>query len=152
NLAVHLEENSDLNFADVAFTTQAGRKGFPSRRAVVAANAQSAIRALRGAEPRSTFRGKAAAEPLAPVFLFSGQGSQYVGMCRRIYQSEPVFRENLDRCAAALLPHLQLDLREILFPEPGAEAAATEKLNQTWLTQPALFSIEYSLAEWWKSV
>jgi len=152
NLASHLEHHPDLRFADVAYTSQAGRKAFPLRRAIVATDAQAAIGALRGTEPRNSFAAKAAADSPSPVFLFSGQGSQYVGMCRDLYASEPVFRETLDRCASALLPLLQLDLREILFPTAAREEAAKEKLNQTWLTQPALFSIEYSLAQWWKSL
>ena len=152
NLAVYLSENPSHRLADVAFTLQAGRKEFPIRRAFVASDKEQAIRALRGDEPRSAIASKTAGDPPQVVFLFSGQGSQYVGMCRGLYDSEPIFRETLDRCAAALRPLLQLDLRQILFPDPADVDAAKEKLNQTWLTQPALFSIEYSLAQWWKSV
>jgi len=152
NLAAFLEEEPARRLADVAFTTQAGRKGFALRRAFVASDSQHAIRALRGQEPRQPVSGKSAADSPSVAFLFSGQGSQYAGMCRGLYLSEPVFHENLDRCATALLPLLELDLREVLFPESSEAEAAKEKLNQTWLTQPALFSIEYSLAQWWKSI
>ena len=152
NLAAHLSENPSHRLTDVAFTLQAGRKEFPIRRTFVAADKEQAIRALRGDEPRNAIASRTAGDAPQVVFLFSGQGSQYVGMCRGLYDSEPVFRENLDRCAAALRPLLQLDLRQILFPDPADVGDAKEKLNQTWLTQPALFSIEYSLAQWWKSV
>src|SRR5256885_6920677 len=152
NLASYLVDNPSLRLADVAFTLQAGRKEFPVRRSFVAADKEPAIRALRGDEPRNAMASKTAGDPPQVVFLFSGQGSQYVGMCRGLYDSEPAFHENLDRCAAALRPLLPLDLRQILFPDPADVDDAKEKLNQTWLTQPALFSIEYSLAQWWKSV
>jgi acyl transferase domain-containing protein/thioesterase domain-containing protein len=84
--------------------------------------------------------------------MFSGQGSQYVNMGRGLYESERVFREALDLCAEQLLGPLGLDLRQILFPTDEKKDEAREKLNQTWLTQPALFSIEYSLARWWMSL
>ena len=66
-----------------------------------------------------------------------------------LYQEEPTFREQVDRCAEILTPHLGLDLREVLYPIPGRAEEATQQLQQTWLTQPALFVIEYALAQLW---
>jgi acyl transferase domain-containing protein/thioesterase domain-containing protein len=152
NLASHLAENPSLRLSDAAFTLQAGRKEFPVRRAFIASDNEQAARVLRGEEPRNAIALKTVGDSPQAVFLFSGQGSQYVRMCRGLYDSEPAFRENLDRCSALLLPVLQLDLRQVLFPEPGKSEDAKQQLNQTWLTQPALFSVEYSLAQWWKSV
>ena len=60
-----------------------------------------------------------------------------------------VFRDCLDRCAEQLLPHLGLDLREVLYPSAENSACAAQQLNRTSITQPALFSLEYSLAQWW---
>jgi phthiocerol/phenolphthiocerol synthesis type-I polyketide synthase E len=93
--------------------------------------------------------GQAAGRPVA--FMFSGQGSQYVQMGRGLYEGEPAFRAAVDHCAKVLQPHLGLDLRQVLYPAAGEEAAATEQLNQTRLTQPALFLIEYAAAELWRS-
>jgi len=152
NLASYISDNPSLRLADIAFTLQAGRKEFPIRRAFVAADHAQAVRALRGEETRNTLPSKTIADSPHVVFLFSGQGSQYVGMCRGLYESEPVFRENLDRCADSLLPLLRFDLRQVLFPDSANAETIKETLNQTWLTQPALFSIEYSLAQWWKSI
>ena len=95
----------------------------------------------------------AASRPLA--FLFSGQGSQYVGMGRGLYESSApalaAFSQAIDSCCEKLAPHLGLDLRQVLYPAPGAEAAAAEQLVETRLTQPALFVVEYAAAQLWRS-
>ncbi len=149
NLARHLRENPDLHLADVAFTSQVGRKAFPHRRIVVAASTSDAANALATSDAGRIFSG--AAEPAAPsvVFMFSGQGSQYLNMGRDMYATEPIFRAHIDSCADRLFSHLALDLRKLLYPPEQEVAAATEQLNRTCITQPALFSIEYSLAQWW---
>jgi acyl transferase domain-containing protein len=80
------------------------------------------------------------------ALLFPGQGSQYINMGLQLYRGEPVYREAVDRCATLLAPHLGLDLRSFLFPAPGDETTATESLNNTFYTQPAIFTVSYSLA------
>lgn len=149
NLAAYLRQNPNLNFADVAFTLQAGRKGFAHRRFVVANDVADAAEALAATDSKRVFSGTAAAAPPSVVFMFSGQGSQYVNMGRELYEQETVFRAEIDACANALLPHLGLDLRKLLFAPEEQAQAATEQLNQTRMTQPALFAIEYSLSQWW---
>ncbi len=91
----------------------------------------------------------APADSAGVVFLFPGQGSQYVNMGRDLYKTTPVFRESVDRCCEILQPHLGLDLRTILYPAAGEEKEAERQLNQTATTQPALFVIEYSMARLW---
>jgi acyl transferase domain-containing protein len=81
------------------------------------------------------------------VFLFSGQGAQYVNMAEGLYQHEPIFREQVDTCAAFLKPHIKQDLRSLLYPAQRAEA----QLQETAIAQPALFVIEYALAQLWIS-
>ena len=83
--------------------------------------------------------------------MFPGQGAQQVGMGRELYQTEAVFREQVNRCCEILQPHLELDLRTILYPEADKLEQAAEQLSQTFLTQPALFVIEYALAQLWMS-
>ena len=150
NLAAHLREHPELSLADVAFTCQLGRTAFPHRRAVIVEDTRESIAALAGLDRKKLIAGTAGRT--APVFLFSGQGSQYVNMGREHYEQEAVFRGALDLCANHLREHLGIDLIAALYPPDAEKDACAERLNQTWLTQPALFAIEYALAQWWKSL
>src|SRR4051794_22979802 len=73
-------------------------------------------------------------------------------MARRLYETQPTSRRAIDRCAELLLPHLDRPLLSVLWPEDGAAAAPGAALvDQTAYTQPALFAVEYALAELWRS-
>jgi acyl transferase domain-containing protein len=143
-LAAHLQAHPALRLADVAYTLQVGRKALPHRRALVARDpAQAAAALLRPRQaPVLSGVGSGSGRPVA--FLFSGQGSQHVGMGRGLYEAEPVYREVVDRCARLLEPHLGLDLRALLFGPAGEKT-----LDETRLTQPALFVTEVALAALW---
>ena len=146
-LAGHLEAAPGANLADAAFTLQAGRRVFNHRGFVVARDGEDAVRALRDPGRRE---GGARDRQNAPVaFMFTGQGSQYVGMGQGLYGSEPAFRDALDACSEALCVPLGLDLRDVLFARDRSPEQAAEDLRQTRLTQPALFAVEYSLARLW---
>ena len=149
-LADHLEENSPT-IADVAFTSHIGRKAFRYRRAIVCADPTDAAKTLRAGDSKRIVSGSAPDNEPPVIFLCTGQGSQYVSMARGLYHSEPVFRSTIDFCAVYLQPFLDLDLRTILFPPDITTNAATELINQTRLTQPALFVIEYAMAKLWLS-
>jgi acyl transferase domain-containing protein len=85
-------------------------------------------------------------------FLFTGQGSQYPNMGRQLYNDEPVFREMAERLAASLDGKLQTSLLKILFPATRIKSQQeTKLLDDTAYTQPALFVLEYALAELWRS-
>jgi acyl transferase domain-containing protein/surfactin synthase thioesterase subunit len=81
-----------------------------------------------------------------PAFLFSGQGAQYARMGQELYRTVPRFRESVEKCDALMQPHLRRSLQDIVFSSTG-----TALLNETRFTQPALFAIEYALAEVWQS-
>ena len=149
NLSTYLQEHGELPLQDVAYTCQLGREPFAHRRAVVAATTEEACTLLNKSVARLVFTGQAAATVPGAVFMFSGQGSQYVNMGRELYETEAVFRAQLDHCAERLIPDLGLDLRTLLYPPEEDLAAAAQKLSHTGFTQPALFSIEYALAQWW---
>jgi len=146
-LAAHLERNPGLALCDVAHTLRAGRRGFPHRRAVVCRDLAEGARRLAARDPQRAF--SALADEGRPVaFLFSGQGAQHVDMARGLYETEPAFAAEVDACCEVLRPRLGLDLRELLYPAEGA-ADAGERLAETRLTQPALFTIELALARLW---
>ena len=86
------------------------------------------------------------------AFMFSGQGTQYSNMGHDLYVGEPIFRASVDQCATLLAPHLALDLRSLLYPAlyPSDDPAlAATALQQTAIAQPAIFTIEYALAQCW---
>ena len=163
NLAAHLKAtpnlNTTANFADVAFTLNRGRKGLDHRRALVASTATDAI-AILDSWAAAEIAATRCKESASVCFMFSGQGSQYVNMGRDLYHQEPVFREVIDQCAAILQPLLGEDIRGVLYPAefsttPAADSQNSHpsrlvsKLDQTALTQPALFMVEYALAQLW---
>jgi acyl transferase domain-containing protein/thioesterase domain-containing protein/acyl carrier protein len=173
-LAQHLKQHSDINLADVAYTYQVGRSIFNHRRMLVCKTVEDTVNALETQDdPRVLSQTVKNNDEPAIVFMFSGQGAQYVNMGLELYQTETVFREQVDHCAELLKPHLGLDLRNVLYPElqisPNPSLLKNEKhsskvppfdkgelggisdLKQTAITQPALFVIEYALAQLWQS-
>ena len=149
NLAEHLRREPGLELADAAYTLQVGRKAFRHRMALVCANAEEAAAALESPDTRRVFTGTQRAEGEVPrvAFMFSGQGAQHVNMARALYETEKAFRADVDACAEMLAEWLGLDLRRVIFPPAGGEEEATAALSETRLTQPALFVVEYALAE-----
>ena len=151
NLMAHLQQHPDLNLADVAFTLDVGRHDFSRRRMVVCRDAAEAANALANLDVERVLTNEREGGERPIVFLFPGQGAQYVDMGLELYQTEPTFRAEVDRCAELLRPQLGLDLRKVLYPPPTEVEAATQQLEQTALTQPTLFVIEYALARLWMS-
>ncbi len=151
NLATHLLDHPQANLGDVTFTLAMGRRPFAFRRAVIAGSVADAAARLRAGDNKSVINGHAAQTNPPVVFMFPGQGSQFVGMGRGLYESEPVFRTAIDRCATVLKEHLHLDIRSILYPDSAGREQAEAQLNQTSVTQPAIFTIEYALAQLWLS-
>ena len=143
------KHSSETGLADAAWTLAIGRKPFRCRRALVAESFEDLAESLT--KPGRGVKGIADRSNPPVNFLFPGQGAQHVGMARDFYESEPRFRELVDRCAGILEPHLGLDLTEILFPGEGTDLeAAARKLKHTVLAQPAIFVIEYAMADLWR--
>lgn len=149
NLANHLQQHPELHLADVAHTLGVGRRAFEHRRMLVCQDMNDAVKVLSTSDPQRVFTHYQQSGNRPLVFMFSGQGTQYVNMARDIYESEPTFTLVVDRCCELLQPHLGFDLRHILYPNETQNAKATEKLQQTSVAQPALFVIEYALAQLW---
>ncbi|MEO8152052.1 MAG: SDR family NAD(P)-dependent oxidoreductase [Rhizobacter sp.] len=150
--ADQLGHHPEQSLADVAATAAMGRSHFHLRTALVAPDREAMVVQLRAAAKGegSAVRGHVAASGRNRVaFLFTGQGAQYVGMGRELYESEPAFKAAIDRCAAVLDPLLGKPLREVMFEVMLEETGGS--LDQTGFTQPALYAIEVALAATWRS-
>jgi len=145
-LADHLDAHRDLPLADVAWTLQTGRRSFDRRCAVVGATRDELVEALR-APGKATRVEHAAPEP---VFVFPGQGAQYPGMGRGLYQNYPVFRQIVDELADSLVDTacLDQDIRTfLLWTEGDADREGmANALSETRLAQPAIFVLQYATA------
>ena len=153
-LGASLGEAPAARIADAGFTLATGRRIFPTRRFAVARSGEDARKALSAAAAPIVARARPSF-----VFAFPGQGAQYVAMGRALAREEPVFRRALERCMAVLTSGLEgpggpldCDLRKVLDPGPAERADAEAMLVQTAFTQPAIFAIEYALAELWMSL
>ncbi len=130
---------------DVVHTLNASRSVGPVRVAVSGSTSADLVAALR----QATVSAGAAVAPVRVGFLFTGQGAQTARMGRELYDSEPVYRTALDRCAGILDTLLPEPLLPVLFAAPDEPRAA--RLHETAFTQPALFALEWSLAELWRA-
>jgi thioester reductase-like protein len=150
SLRESLVDRRDCTLADVAYTLQVGRRAFAHRLAVVADSLEEAATALAERDRRMRGEVRRNAPPIS--FIIPGQGSQYTRMGEGLYRRFPVFRATVDRCCERLRTTLDVDLRALLFPTRGDEAAADAKLANTVLTQPAIFVVAYALATLWAEV
>ncbi|MDJ1172322.1 SDR family NAD(P)-dependent oxidoreductase [Roseofilum sp. BLCC_M154] len=152
----HLETYPDLVVADICYTANTGRQHFQHRLAVVASEPKELAEKLldwkRGKEVVGLSCGEfdrgSASSKIA--FLFTGQGSQYVNMGKQLYESQPTFRQALERCDQILQPYLEVPLLEVIYPKEGQQSSSNG-LDETGYTQPALFAIEYALFKLWES-
>ncbi|MEU7524613.1 beta-ketoacyl synthase N-terminal-like domain-containing protein [Saccharothrix sp. NPDC042600] len=136
----------DLDLADFCFTANAGRAHFRHRVAgEVRSHAEltallDRAAAVPGVRPRESFRRTA--------FLFTGSGSQHVGMGEVLYERYPAFRARVDECDALFRPHLGRSIAELMF---GRAPDAGDVIAETRFAHAALFTLEYSLAALWRS-
>lgn len=153
-----LSNQSSVDLADVCFTAGVGRSHFDYRLAITASSTEQLQQHLnsflKGEDSGNWTKGTVTTRKRPKVaFLFTGQGSQYIDMGRELYETQPVFRTALDRCDQVLQSsYLQQSLLSVLYSEKAEGFEEIDLLiNQTAYTQPALFALEYALAQLWKS-
>ncbi len=144
---------SSTDIGDICHTAGAGRTHFGHRLALVASDREAFADALSGflnewEDAPGICHGQVRAK-FRIGFLFTGQGAQYPGMGRQLFETSRVFRETLQRCDEILREHLSPPLLDVLYEEDEETSALI--LNETAHTQPAIFSVEYALAELWRS-
>ncbi|MFC3528616.1 SDR family NAD(P)-dependent oxidoreductase [Paracoccus mangrovi] len=150
-LAAWLRAHPDADMADLSFTLTQGRRQFDRRRVLVATDAAQAAGMLENPDPLLVFDHQPVGEPADAVFMLPGGGAQYAGMARGLYDTEPVFREWMDRGLDHMARAHGTDLRALWLPEPGAAAEADRRLLQPSLQLPLLMITEYALAQLWIS-
>ncbi|MEO0836251.1 MAG: type I polyketide synthase, partial [Cyanobacteria bacterium J06642_3] len=160
--------NPSLN--DICYTASAKRSHFDYRLAIIATDTEELKAQLaafnQGEEVLGISQSGLSDRTNKIAFLFTGQGSQYIDMGRELYETQPVFKENCDRCFQLFNSYLDQPLQNIIFssnsdlssPSPlstpissAPQHPSTPALNQTQYTQPAIFTIEYALAQMWIS-
>jgi amino acid adenylation domain-containing protein/non-ribosomal peptide synthase protein (TIGR01720 family) len=144
-LADFLDANPGVDLGDVSSTLVDGRQRFSHRRSLVCRSREDALRLLRGADPLRVSSRHDDHGDRDVVFLFSGNGTQYAGMARGLYESEPLFREHIDRAAGILLRHGLGDIRDAIA---GSDPALLRRLETS---NAALFAMQYALAQLWAS-
>lgn len=149
NLAAHLRTHPEQDLADVAWTLKQGRRAFEHRRVLVAGSHAEAAEKLEEADPRKVFTHQELPEQPETVFMFPGGGAQFAGMARDLYETEPVFREWMDKGLDHLAPKLDYDLLALWLPQPDGIDAATERLKKPSVQLPLIMITEYALAQLW---
>lgn len=135
----YIQNQPEEDLGNICYSLNAGRNVFAYRTVLFAKTKQDLLDHLDQVE-----------EPDGPVskpaltWMFTGQGSQFAGMGKALYETQPLFKKALDACVQIANPLLNDSLLDVMFSDQ-------EKLNQTLFTQPALFSIEYALAQLWIS-
>ena len=174
-LGQFLSGGDSVSMSDVAHTLRVGRKAFPHRRYLVCVDREDAMTALGDNSSTRVVSGRTdeARRPL--ILLLPGIGDHYPGMAYDLYETWPVFKQEVDRCAQILEPHLGIDIRSVMYPKSrgwlqkgktkgidlkkmlsrSSDAPVDEDaraLNQTRFAQPALFTIEYAMTRLWQSL
>jgi acyl transferase domain-containing protein/acyl carrier protein len=150
NLAEYLKKNPGICLADAAYTLQVGRSPFNHRRMQVCSTVDEASEAFSAADSRKVRTGLAREEKRFVVFMFPGLGAQYVNMARELYDTESIFRHEMNRCFEILKPLSEYDIKEILYP--ASIHNRSNRSNKSYITQPEIaqlliFILEYALAK-----
>ena len=151
-LAGRMSGSGSLVLGDIAYTANACRSHFARRLALIAATTREAEEKLKtvaqGGQPVGVCRSDVISSGIPEVvFLFTGQGAQYVAMGRKLYDTQPTFRRALEECGEYLRTYMEPSLLQLLYPEDND----IHLLHQTANTQPALFALEYAISQLWRS-
>lgn len=152
NLREFFIQNPSTPLTGAAYTLHRGRRAFPYRRFLVGKSMEEVVKGLSsGSGNMNSFITQPGDRPV--ILMFPGGGAQYVNMTLGIYHTEPVFREEVDRCFEILKPLMGYDLKPVLYPgvSPGGkekqEASPGNRINQTEIALPVIFTVEYALAK-----
>jgi len=145
------KQHPSVPLADVCFGANTGRTHFPLRVALAAADGGEMIRRLEEwmespGRPVDSPEPAGSRKPGRIAFLFAGQGAQYPGMARQLYETHPLVRRTLRECEEIMREHFQVSLLKLLY---GQEQDS--RIHETFYTQTTLFAVELALARLWRS-
>lgn len=139
------EENNQIYFPDLCFTANVGRASFPLRAVILAKDSDDACRII---ESKKFSKNEAPDSPSGKIcFLFTGQGSQYCGMAKQLYDTSPVFRMNFDKCHKILWRQFALNIKLVMWDTHDD----AQELSRSLYSQTAIFCVQYSLLKLWES-
>ena len=143
NILLFLENQPETNLNGLAHTSRTGRRSMKYRGAIAFRDRNDLLTKLgAGLAPVNS---KTAGDK-GLVWMFSGQGNQFVNMGRELYAENQVFRETVDYCATLLQPIIGLDIREVMYPTEQYHDEALALISRTYITQPAIFIVSYAIA------
>lgn len=140
NILAYLENNKDTDLSDIAYTLQVGRREFNNRWTCVCKDRNELIDALTSKDVSSVRVANVKKEKTL-VFAFPGQGSQFVKMGKKLYETQELYRASIDKCANILQKDMNLDIRNVLFGDDE------NIIKETYMTQVLLFVTEYAMAK-----
>ena len=147
-LAEQLAHISTSSFVNHVHSLQTGIQESRHRRIAVCRDHVHAAEALKALDKLLSGTGEADRPGRSIGFMFSGQGTQYANMCRGLYETEPVFKKVIDKCASVISDSEDINLLEYMFTDNINTNAL--HINQTSIAQPALYAVECGLALLWK--
>ena len=151
----YLTANPEIAVADICHTANTGRIHFNHRLAIAVDSKAQLLEKLAnfttGKLKTDIVDGETVKSNNNQIaFLFTGQGSQYVNMGYQLYQTQPIFRQAIERCAEILESYLDKPLLQVLYPSSSSlNPHPSSLLDKTIYTQPAIFALEYALAQMW---
>ncbi|WP_067842478.1 type I polyketide synthase [Nocardia lijiangensis] len=153
-LLAHMHARPDLRPIDVSWSLL-NRARYPHRAIVVGADGEQLCAGLRAVVDSTPAAGVVAGEVARPgktVFVFPGQGGQWLGMARDLLETSPAFVDAITECARVFAPHVDWSLLEVLRSGMDDNEVAPSWLHRVDIVQPTLFAVMVGLAAWWRSL
>jgi acyl transferase domain-containing protein/acyl-CoA synthetase (AMP-forming)/AMP-acid ligase II/acyl carrier protein/NAD(P)-dependent dehydrogenase (short-subunit alcohol dehydrogenase family) len=139
NLYEFLKVNGNYLLGDVCYTENLRSMDFKTKCSIVADDINDLIKKLEGLK----LKNNEVINFKKIAFMFTGQGSQYVGMAKDIYEVIPEFRAHLDECSEVFYPYIKAKITDLIY----SENAENNVLKNTNITQPVVFAIDYSFGK-----
>ncbi|MEQ6123370.1 SDR family NAD(P)-dependent oxidoreductase [Pseudotenacibaculum sp. MALMAid0570] len=137
-----IETQPDVNLNQLAHTSRVARKAMKYKGVFPFKDREDLLKSLEKSSPVKQIT----TDSKELVFMFPGQGNQFINMGRELYQNIPDFKECVDHCSTILKSIINIDIRKVIFPSDEDFEKSKKEIDDTYITQPAIFMISYALA------